>query len=87
MIYLPTELWSKIYEYDSTYVHCFNEVIDELNQQADANTQDDEDINLDDLENAVQGSSQSSSQSNGNAAGTPTNSDKVKGVLDRVYSD
>lgn len=61
------------------------EVIDELKQQADANApkDDDEDINLDDLENAVQGSS----QSNGNAAGTPTNSDKVKSVLDRVYSD
>ena len=27
---LPQEIWSKIYEYDSTYVHCFNEVIDEL---------------------------------------------------------
>ena len=60
------------------------EVIDELKQEADANTQDDDiDIDLDDLENSVQGSS----QSNGNAAGTPTNSDKVKGVLDRVYSD
>ena len=30
MIVLPQEIWCKIYEYDSTYVHCFNEVLKEL---------------------------------------------------------
>ncbi len=30
---LPQEIWSKIYEYDATYVYCFNKVINELNSK------------------------------------------------------
>ena len=30
MDYLPREILSKIYEYDATYVNCFNEVLNEL---------------------------------------------------------
>ena len=30
MNYLPREILSKIYEYDATYVNCFNEVLNEL---------------------------------------------------------
>jgi hypothetical protein len=33
MIVLPQEIWCKIYEYDSTYVHYFNEVLNELNSK------------------------------------------------------
>ena len=30
---LPEEIWYKIYEYDLTYVDCFNEVLNELNSK------------------------------------------------------